>query len=155
MTDTVSLQAVALATLEAAISGVTHAFAQPPDAIEGNLPCFINLPQASNDTWSMSDDEAAESNESRNWECRLYVAEKGQATLGELVRRCEPFYDSCRDAFQGHQSLGRTAGVLRVTYQGDSGLLFNRMVYNQTQYSGIVFRVQVLTRVRTPYAAGE
>ena len=155
MTDTVPLQAVSLATIEKLVSGVEHAFAQPPDDITGNLPCFINLPQSSSDSWDMSDDEAAESNEVRNWECRLYVAEKGQATLGELIRRCEPFYDSVRDVFQGHQSLGRTSNVMQVTYLGDSGLLFNRMVYGQMQYSGIVFRVRVMTRVRTTYASGE
>lgn len=162
LTPTIDPQLAALAALEstisAVVSGVTYTikgYADPPDTIEGNLPACINIPLASNDTWGMSDDAGAEANELRNWEVRLYVIERGSATLPEAFRRCKPFYDLMRDLFQAHQSLNRTRHVLQVTYLGDSGLQFNRMIYERVIYSGVIFRVRTLARVRTLYAADE
>ncbi len=154
-TDTLIAQMSALAAVEAAIAGIKHAYAEPPDAPPTDLPAFVNLPGASSDTWIYSDDEGAESNEGRAWECRLFVAPRGAATLGEISRRCLPFYDSVRNAFEGAQSINSTAGVLRVNYQGDNGLMFNRLTYAGQGYSGIVFRVTVTTHVRIPYAVGQ
>lgn len=156
MTDTIPAQMAALAVVEAAITGVLHAFEDPPDAAPSDLPCFINFPGASNlANWPYSDEEAAEANETRAWECRLLVAARGTATIGEVIRRCKPFYDLVRDAFQGHQQINSTAGVLKVTYLGDNGLSFNRLNYAGQMYSGIIFRVQIVTRVRSPYAPGQ
>lgn len=155
MTNTVPAQMTALAAIEATIAGVVHAFDAPPDAPPMDLPCFVNFPGPSNTPYVLSDDTGIEANETRTWECRLYVAPRGSGSLGEITRRCLPFFDLGRDCFEGHQSINSTAGVLRVTYLGDTGLNYNRLMYGGQAYSGIVFRVQITTRVRTPYAAGQ
>lgn len=158
---TISAQAAALAAIERSITGVAHAYDEAPDTIEGNLPAFVNVPGQSTLTWNLNLTEDAngnelfEANETRNWMCALYVAQRGEGLEGEIIRRCYPFFDSVRDALQGNQSLGRTPGVLKVTYQGDNGIAFERLKYQNLIYSGIVFRFQVLSRITATIAPGE
>lgn len=156
MTDTIPAQSAGLAVIERAIAGVEHAFDQAPNALQpGDLPAFVNFPGASSIVWNMSDDAGAEGNETRTWFCRLYVAPRASGVDGEIIRQAQPFFDRGRDAFQGHPSLGSVLGVMTVRYLGDDGLNFGRMNYQGMMFSGIQFRVQVLARVRSNYAAGE
>ena len=135
--QTITVQAAALAVIEAAIPGVARAYAEAPDTIEGNLPAFVNVPGQS------------------TWTCALYIAQRGEGIEGEIIRRCYPFFDLVRDALQGHQSLGGVKGVLKVTYQGDNGIAFERLKYQNLIYSGIVFRLQITSRVTSAIAPGE
>lgn len=159
--DTISLQAPALAAIFRQIVGVEHAYDEPPDTILGNLPANVNIPRESNTTWSknivvdQTGAEYFEGIEIRLWACGLYVAARGEGSEGEIVRRCYPFPARVRDALQGHQSLGGVLGVLKVTYQGDSGIAFERLKYQNEIYSGIIFRAQVTTTVTSAIAPGE
>jgi hypothetical protein len=153
---TVTDQTAALAAIERDIPTTSHAFDQAPDALHpADLPAWVNFPGAASDTWLFSDDEVNESDDVREWECRVYVAPRGAGSEGEIIRLCQPFFDSARTMFQSHQSLDGSAGVLKVKYIGDKGLNFNNLDYAGMKYSGITFRVQVTTRVFAPYAAGE
>ena len=159
--QTITTQAAALAAIEEAIPGVAHAYAEAPDTIEGNLPAFVNVPGQSTDLWgeNLVEDAAGleyfETIERRVWTCALYVAQRGEGIEGEIIRRCYPFFDSVRDALQGHQSLGGVKGVLKVTYQGDNGIAFERLKYQNLIYSGIVFRLQITSRITSAIAPGE
>lgn len=158
--NTITVQSPALAAVERQIPGVAHAYDEAPDTILGNLPAFVNFPGQANMTWNQNlvetpAGEFFEGIEARQWSCALYVAARGEGVEGEIIRRCYPFFDWVRDALQGHQSLGGAAGVLKVTYQGDNGIAFERLKYQEEIYSGIVFRVQVTTRLTSAIAPGE
>jgi hypothetical protein len=147
-------QAAGLAAVEEAIVGVGRAFAEAPNALQpADLPAFVNLPGPCREEWEMSDEQGVEAYETRVWDCRLHVAPRAAGTSGEVWRLCEPFFATCRDAFQGHQSLGGVVEVLKVTFLGDGGA--QELTYAGMPYAGIRFRVQVVTRIRVRYAQGE
>ncbi len=160
--DTITPQSQALAAIEKTIADVKTAFVDAPDSIEGNLPCFINIPGKSNTVWNKSETPGAdgldyiEGDETRAWTLYLFVMERGSGISGEIVNRCKPFLDGrVMTAFQGNQSLNHTRGVLGVELKGDAGISFGSLRWGLLTYAGLTFNLTITTRVIAQVAAHE
>jgi hypothetical protein len=114
-----------LASMQAAISGIKHAFAQAPATISpADAPLFINLTGAGSADYAQQGDFSRVM--TRFYTMRLYVLPATQGIPGEGERQVEPLIAATYAYFNARPSLGnlvarsfiiRDTGVTRMMFE--------------------------------------
>lgn len=127
------------------VTGVKRAYAQGPLALpETDLPLVVIFTGPTRSVTNIGGDLYQES---RQFNCRLYVVPVGQGIDGEAERKVEPFIERGERLIMSRESLGDgdvadfIAGVFVVVYMGDSGVQVMR--YAGIDFLGVEFRVAI------------
>lgn len=127
------------------ITGVKRAYAEAPQSIpESDMPLFVNL---TGPTLSFMSLGANYYLESRQFNCRLFVATIQEGIDGEAERKVEPFIEPSMKRFLKARSLSNgnaddlIPGISAVRYLGDSGITV--FTFNKQRFLGVEFRVAV------------
>lgn len=137
-----------LATMQAAISGVKHAFAQAPSTISpADAPLFVNLTGAGAANYAALGDYHRDM--TRIYTMRLYVLPVALGIPGEGERQVEPLIAAVYDYFNARPSLGgivvvsyitRDTGVTRLAFEeGGAPWIGTDFVLTVEEYEDITF----------------
>ena len=141
-----------LATIQAGITGVRRAYAEVPNSITAaDMPLFVTLTGPANHDWQALGSD--QDKEQRTYRMRLFVMPLGQGYPGEGENAAEPFFTRVRDTFSARPGLEGLTGVQSATLIGDSGLVV--LDFQEQQYWGIEFELQVVEYVEVTYAEGD
>lgn len=154
--DVLARIAVLQRTLTDPVSGLAVvAFENVPYIINtADMPLFVNYAGAllRNDI-AGSDSEARTFNETRNYTMVLYHSPYGAGVEGEKFGLLSPYFKTVYDLFGSYPHLNNLGGVLDAKLTGDGGMATVRFA-NQDYY-GVRFTLQVISKIRRPFAAGE
>lgn len=129
----------ALQTVLASISGITKAFDQLPGSLnKADLPAFLIVP-ADAEQRALTGQGYVEE---RTYNLLLYVAPLGMDSFAYGYNAARGFFRLVQAAFASANRLDALSGVLLARIEGDSGTI--PMVYGQSQYAGIEFRLLVV-----------
>lgn len=127
-----------LQTINAAITGITRAYDALPGALnKADLPAFLILPGAAEQS-QMTRQGAIEE---RTYTLLLYVQPLALETFNQAYNDARVFFRRVQDAYAAAYRLNSLSGVVDAWLEGDSGV--QPLVYGQTQYAGIEFRLRV------------
>lgn len=126
-----------LAEIEAAITGITRAYAQAPHALTtADLPAVVNfLGAAEYDFLTVG----KVTREKRTYLVRVYVAPVSSGAAYEAEKLCEPFFARLRDALGNAHTLAGLVSDARLTADGGVQVFG----HGNVDYIGIEFRLLV------------
>jgi hypothetical protein len=148
-----------LKTLQLAIPGISHSYAQLPKGMikTSELPLFLNFARDSKyDYETFGSDDMGITRTFLMW---LMVKPAAEGEEGEGESLVEPWIPIVTNFFNGRPSLGNLVGVQIARLTGDSGP--KRMVWPGTPnapqgvYWGAEFRLNVTEIVPINFAANE
>lgn len=127
-----------LQTILSGIAGVTRAYDQLPGSLnKADLPAFLIIPGEA--------EQQAQTTlgyrETRQYMLLLYVEPLGTNSFSYGYNTARGFIRLVQAAFAAAHKLNSLTGVLRAELEGDSGV--TPLVYGQSQYAGIEFRLRV------------
>lgn len=127
------------------ITGIKRAYAQGPSSLpESDFPLFINFTGPTRNVQHLG---GTLYQESRLFNCRLYVTPVLSGIDGEAERKVEPFIELCEKRFLQIASLSDgnpedlITGIQKIEYLGDSGI--SVLLYAKVQYLGVEFRLAI------------
>lgn len=132
-----------------------YAYDNPPYTLEtGTMPLFVNYAGPLSDNKAMgSDAKGIDYQETRQFFMVLYLAQYGQGIEGEKYGLCTPYFDLVYAKFGSYPHLNNLGGAMGSKIISDSGGA--TVPFANQAYYGIRFVLQVMSRVRRTFAAGE
>ena len=130
----------ALAVVEATISGIRKAYSKAPPSLNA-WPCFVNFPDT-------ADIERATNLRKPTHHIKVLLFVLKGAVLPEAEAELRPYLDSTLNAFDGHVTLGGTAGNSRIT-----GYKYGILEYAGVPFLGISFDLDVTEWTTVTYVA--
>jgi hypothetical protein len=159
MTDSIDAVTAQLATLEAAITGVTKAYAfdETPNVLVADLlPCFTNVPGAAEYedlSATMGDGVGAEVREYEAW--LWYAPVQSPPDALRHAAGLQALIEDVKVYFFGRPYLGGLQFVLRARLVSDTGPVISPYAQGGTEYSAVGFRLVVEYLTQITYGDGD
>lgn len=119
-----------------------------------DMPLFVNyVGNLTQNITAGSDEVARDMREVRNYTLALYMGAYGTGVEGEVIARTTPYFPLIYQKFGSYPHLNMLGGVIDSLLIGDSGTKV--LVFSGQQYHGVLFTLQVMTKVRRPFADKE
>ncbi len=116
-----------------------------------DMPLFVNyVGNLTQNVVAGSDEIARDMREVRNYTLAFYMGAYGTGVEGELIARMTPYFPLIYARFGSYPHLNMLAGVVDSTLVGDSGTKV--LQFAGHQYHGVLFTLQVMSKVRRPFA---
>ena len=120
-----------LATIQGAITGVKHAFAEAPESL-GDVPAFLNFPSGGVPTRIVSGRQIV-----HTIRMQLFVTRN---VLPQAEKELRPYLKLTMDAFDHNLRLNGKASTSMITRY-----TYGRLEYAKVEYLGISFDIDVKT----------
>ena len=141
--------------LDPATGAAIKAYEEVPFTISSaDMPLFINYagPLIRNELVG-SDELAREYQETRNYSLVLYHSNYGSGIEGEKFGLLAPYFELVYAKFGSYPRLNNIGAVVNAVLIADTGM--GTVPFMGQAYNGIRFTLQVVSRVRRPFAQGE